>query len=140
MADSAGLKAELNAKLNLARIARGEELAILRNGGQVRNAAKCRIGGQPIRNCLKHVVEDRVVADVVKLRAKLQAIACREPQVLGQIYVGEKLVRKAEWRARRVAYLPRESSSECKRVEGIRNAAIRIRWNILKGITHNVGA
>ncbi len=80
---SANLKVELDAKLNLARIARGEELAKLRNGGQARNAAERRIGGQPIRNRLKHVIKDRVVEDVVKLRAQLQPIAFGEPQVLG---------------------------------------------------------
>src|SRR5258705_13176538 len=65
-----GLERELQTQLNLSRVTCCEklsELIVAAAAYQRRNAAEHRIGRQPVRNCLDHVVKDRLVKDIEKL-------------------------------------------------------------------------
>src|ERR1044072_7817796 len=121
------LEVELQAQLNLPRIAGREELTKLADLLQLRNAGESHIGRQAIRNRLEHVVEHRVIEDVVELGAELQLVTLTEVEVLRQVRIGVELAREAERRPRRITNLARQRRAERKWVERVRNAAGRIR-------------
>ena len=76
------LETELQSKLNLSRIACCEELSELTDVRQILDAVKGRVCRRPIGNRLKHVVEDRLVEDIVELAANLEVHPFREVEAL----------------------------------------------------------
>jgi len=103
--ENQSLEVELQPKLNLSRITRREELPELAYRRETRDVVECRIRRQAIRNRLKHVVEDRLVEDIVELGPELKPVSLRETEVLRQIEIREELTREAERRSGRVSNL-----------------------------------
>src|ERR1051326_5496393 len=132
------LEIKLQTERNLPRIARGEELPELADPSEVSNAAESRVCRQSIRNRLEDVVEHRVIEDVVELGAELQLVTLAEVEVLRQVRIRVELARKAERRPRRVTNLARQRRAERKWVERVRNAAGRIRRDVIQRITDDV--
>src|SRR6185503_8818004 len=132
------LEIELQPKLNLSRIACREELSELTDRRQARNAVERGICRCPIGNRLEHVVEDRLVEDIVELCAELKPVAFRETEVLREIQIREELIREAERRSWRTSNLSGQRRLERKRIKRIRNAAIWIVRNIRQRIAHDI--
>ena len=131
------LEVKLQAKLNLPRIARGNELPKRSSGiDQTLNAVVNRIAWQSIGNRLRDIREDGPVEDVKELGAELQLVPLAEVEVLRQIHIREELTWEAERRPRRVADLSGQRIAKRKRIEAVWDTAVWIRRNIRQRIAN----